>query len=96
MESMDWQALLSSVVGGGGVMAIAKYFLASSAAKLEEIPKDIALIKMELAKIEIHVSEIARLKETVREHDRILSILSAQNPRMRSDALDHFNGLKTS
>ena len=78
--SADWINHAVTLLTSGGVLAIAKYFLAQSARQLEEIPKNIQSITVELAKMEVHLGELAKVKETVREHDRMLAILMARSP----------------
>lgn len=94
LDLINYDSLLTTLISGGSVLAVAKYLLTKSAEKMEKIPEDISIIKLELAKIEIHIGELARLKETVREHDRLLSILVAQNGRLRDDVIQGFSSSK--
>lgn len=68
-----------ALLSGGGVVFLAKYLLSQSIRKLDSIPKDLNEIRLEIAKMSVHLTELARLKETVREHDKLLAMLTSRH-----------------
>ena len=66
----NWQALISAILGGMGVTAIAKYFLQRSYEKLEELPSQLADLKSEIRVLLFRLEDLSDLKSIVHEHDR--------------------------
>lgn len=74
---MDWQPLVSALLGGTGVLWVARHYLEKSLQRLDSLPSDLANIEVKLTKVTTQLEDLPELKRTVQAHDRDISVLKA-------------------
>jgi hypothetical protein len=87
---VEWQNLLSTLLGSSLAVGIAKHFLGNAINRLEALPEKLAEIKAQLSNVQEKLESLDKIQGTLQEHDRKILALeikgaSRVSPR-RSDA----------
>lgn len=86
---LDWQPLVSALMGGTGVLWIARHYLEKSLQKLDSIPSDLSNIEVKLTKVTTQLEDLPDMKKMIHAHDRDIGVLKAVQ---KIKSLDSLNG----
>lgn len=75
---LDWDQIISPLIGGSIGLAIAKYFLTSAISKFEILDKSLIDIKSQLTILQVKLELLEKLHDLTKEHDRKITYLESR------------------